>query len=280
MNITNWKTVVGVPYSQAIAELRKQLPVSAYKPLPGSSGLTDISPAWALQIFTDVFGPAGFGWWYEYETVTTHEWVQKTRSGERNMVKAIINDFRLFYQLVNEEGHLVTSKAIVANGCADNEDFGFAVRGAITNALNAAFAKLTWQVGVYKGDLDRRHTDTAARAEASGKGFSPRPTPQNTQTQPTPTPQPTDLDALLGVPDAPAPQNTPPPPAPQPTPSVDELEVLAATVFPFGDKKGLPFSSIDRKGLGWLSHSYVPRDERGVKLQAAAKRYLELTKAG
>jgi len=62
------------------------------------------------------------------------------------------------------------SEPITATGGNDNEVESYAVRGALTNAIGAAFAKLTWQLPVYKGQLSQRN---AATIPACGiEGFS------------------------------------------------------------------------------------------------------------
>lgn len=65
-DFTTAKTVTGFTLEQVVAELQKPLPASAYKPVPGASDLTDIDPAYLTEVATKVFGPIGFGWWYDY----------------------------------------------------------------------------------------------------------------------------------------------------------------------------------------------------------------------
>ena len=59
------KTLTGMTMGEAIEKLKAVLPASAYKAVPGAEGLTDISPAWLTEVVTEVFGPAGAGWWYD-----------------------------------------------------------------------------------------------------------------------------------------------------------------------------------------------------------------------
>lgn len=53
-NLALWDSVKDVP-----AQYLKTIPAGRLK------GMSDISPQWRLQILTEVFGPAGFGWYYE-----------------------------------------------------------------------------------------------------------------------------------------------------------------------------------------------------------------------
>jgi hypothetical protein len=45
----------------------RQVPDEAKKPIQGGrlKGMTDINPMWRIKILTEVFGPAGKGWYYE-----------------------------------------------------------------------------------------------------------------------------------------------------------------------------------------------------------------------
>lgn len=45
----------------------RAVPENACKPIKGGrlSGMTDINPMWRIKALTEVFGPCGFGWYYE-----------------------------------------------------------------------------------------------------------------------------------------------------------------------------------------------------------------------
>ncbi len=157
------RTVGGFTLPQVIAELQKPLPASAYKPVPGASDLTDIDPAYLTEVATQVFGPVGFGWWFDFQPadLTIAAEARTAKSGrEYTVYTASLHKLVVRYRLLDAGGHTLISEPITATGGNDNEVESYAVRGALTNALGAAFAKLTWQLPVYKGQLSHRNAAT------------------------------------------------------------------------------------------------------------------------
>ena len=176
------RTVGGFTLPQVIAELQKPLPASAYKPVPGASDLTDIDPAYLTEVATQVFGPVGFGWWFDYQpadlTVTAE--ARTAKSGrEYTVYTASLHKLVVRYRLLDAGGHTLISEPITATGGNDNEVESYAVRGALTNALGAAFAKLTWQLPVYKGQLS--HRNAATFGENGKKPATAKPLPPHRQ---------------------------------------------------------------------------------------------------
>ncbi len=162
-DFTTAKTVTGFTLEQVVAELQKPLPASAYKPVPGASDLTDIDPAYLTEVATKVFGPIGFGWWYDYAPtdLTVSAEVRTAKSGrEYTVFTASLHKLTVRYRLIDATGNTLISEPITATGGNDNEVESYAVRGALTNAIGAAFAKLTWQLPVYKGQLSHRNAAT------------------------------------------------------------------------------------------------------------------------
>ena len=162
-DFTTAKTVTGFTLEQVIAEMQKPLPASAYKPVPGASDLTDIDPAYLTEVATKIFGPIGFGWWYDFApadlTITAE--ARTAKSGrEYTVYTASLHKLIVRYRLIDASGKVLISEPITATGGNDNEVESYAVRGALTNAIGAAFAKLTWQLPVYKGQLSHRNAAT------------------------------------------------------------------------------------------------------------------------
>lgn len=198
---TTARSVTGFTLPDAIAEMQKPLPASAYKPVPGASDLTDIDPAYLTEVATQVFGPIGFGWWYDFapSDLTINAEIRTAKSGrEYTVYTASLHKLIVRYRLLDAAGHTLISEPITATGGNENEIEAYAVRGALTNALGAAFAKLTWQLPVYKGQLSHRN---AATFGANGNGKKPavatKPTTM-TAKPPEPTPQPADVRDLNG----------------------------------------------------------------------------------
>lgn len=202
-DFTTAKTVTGFTLEQVVAELQKPLPASAYKPVPGASDLTDIDPAYLTETATKVFGPAGFGWWYDFmpNDLTISAEVRTAKSGrEYTVYTASLHKLIVRYRLLDASGQALISEPITATGGNDNEVESYAVRGALTNAIGAAFAKLTWQLPVYKGQLSHRNAATfgekkpaAAKAATASPPATSAPAPATTAGNG----QDADLEALL-----------------------------------------------------------------------------------
>lgn len=151
------RTLKGVSLDDAIAKLKEKLPSAAYKPVPGSEYLTDINPAYLTGVATDVFGMCGVGWHYSFDAPAVTSWIQTTSTGkEREMFRADLNYFWVVVTLTDGDGRIWQTEPIRSNGSNDSDDYGYAVRGAITNAIGAAFSKLCWQLPVYQGAYDNK----------------------------------------------------------------------------------------------------------------------------
>lgn len=58
----------------------KEVPANAKKTIGAGrlKGFTDINPMWRIKKLTELFGPAGIGWYYE----TAEKWSEKVENGE------------------------------------------------------------------------------------------------------------------------------------------------------------------------------------------------------
>ena len=144
----------------AMKELQKVLPADAYKGMPGATDFTDIDPHWARKVFTDVFGPQGIGWTFNFRpeavTVTSQE---KESSAKRKYTlhTASIDYAELRFAYVDGGSDTKWSEPIQCSGGSDNEMRHWAVRGAMTNAMNSGFAGLLWQLPVYLGIVNHKN---------------------------------------------------------------------------------------------------------------------------
>jgi len=155
------KTLMGLDMPTVIAQLDEQLEPAAYSAVPGAVDLTDIKPAWLTETMNKVFGIAGYGWWFVYnpaDLVVT----ELVDSKGRTVYQASLSQLALYYRLMVNEV-IEIAGPIYGNGYSDNYDRGYAVRGAITNALGAAASKLGWQLSVYQDK--RSHRDMRTPAE-------------------------------------------------------------------------------------------------------------------
>lgn len=150
------KTLTGMSLAVATDELKKVLPASAYKAVPGATNLTDTNPAWLTEVVTRIFGPCGIGWWYYINqgAVSVERQTMERRSGGTyDQWVVFIPDFSLYYSYFLPDGTQKTSAPILASGEAKNKERNFAHKGAITNCLGAAWSKMCWQIYVYKGQV-------------------------------------------------------------------------------------------------------------------------------
>jgi len=136
-------TFAGLPLEKALKELDRLLPPAAYRPISGGSGqkagLTDISPSYSMELINELFGPVGLGWGYEE--------LEFMRDGAYCAVK-----LRVWYTLYNETGELTDTVELTARGGNSNGgNREWAEKGALTNALGAAWSLVGLQSSVYKG---------------------------------------------------------------------------------------------------------------------------------
>jgi uncharacterized protein (DUF3820 family) len=155
------KTLMGLDMPTVVAQLDEQLEPAAYSAVPGAVDLTDIKPAWLTETMNKVFGIAGYGWWFVYnpaDLVVT----ELVDAKGRTVYQASLSQLALYYRLMVNEV-IEVAGPIYGNGYSDNFDRGYAIRGAITNALGAAASKLGWQLSVYQDK--RSHRDMRTPAE-------------------------------------------------------------------------------------------------------------------
>ena len=154
-------TLMGLDMSSVIAQLDAELEPAAYSAVPGAMDLTDIKPAWLTEAMNKLFGIAGYGWWFTYNPADLSV-AEEVDAKNRTVYQANLAQLALYYRmLVN--GQIEVAGPIYGNGYSDNFDRGYAVRGALTNALGAAASKLGWQLSVYQDK--RSHRDMRTPAE-------------------------------------------------------------------------------------------------------------------
>lgn len=152
-------TLTGFKPDDALRKMQSVLPASAYKKIDGvAMDLTDVDPAYLTEYANLVFGMVGMGWWYDFDEpiVSAEVRVNKFKQ-EYTIYTVTIKKFKLFYRLIDSQGNDLVSAPIFASGEAENQKQGWAIRGAITNAINAAFSKLEWQMPVYKNEVTHKN---------------------------------------------------------------------------------------------------------------------------
>jgi hypothetical protein len=191
MQFDEIKTYTGVPLQLALNQMQQVLPPQAYTKVSGAGAdLTDISPAYLNEKVTEIFGPCGIGWFYQIERdhqrISLVERAYSGGGGTYETWEASVDMLQLFYRFYDGEGNLNVSEAIISNGYSDNKNRGYALRGAITNAIGAGFAKLLWQLPVYKGIVDHKNAHqhevgSIPVAAADGRSGSSRTTTRSAQ---------------------------------------------------------------------------------------------------
>jgi hypothetical protein len=253
-DFTTAQTVTGFTLAQVVAEMQKPLPASAYKPVPGATDLTDIDPAYLTEVATKVFGPIGLGWWYDFRPgdLAISAEARTAKSGrEYTVFTASLHKLSVQYRLLDAAGHVLVSEPITATGGNDNEVESYAVRGALTNAIGAAFAKLTWQLPVYKGQLSHRN---AATFGENGNGAGKKAASKPVVTKPVAADQPATTVPAESV----------------AVPSGD----LGQFVITMGKHAGKKFAEVSSQNIEWYANSMHATSPAGEELKAAAKAYL------
>lgn len=172
MIINDAKTILGIPLLNALKGLDKCLPPQAYKAIAGGpgakAGLTDIIPAYTFELITSLFGPMGIGWGYDELEY------QRDDKGYVE-VKVLV-----WYKL--SDG---TKVEWTARGGNSNNTSEWAAKGALTNALGAAWSMQGLQASVYKDIRDHQNAHAEWRKQNPGAdgsaGTQGRPTAQNGQ---------------------------------------------------------------------------------------------------
>lgn len=145
-------TLTGKTAEEIVEELKEHLPAGAYSAIPHATYLTEIDPAYLREKLTEVFGIAGFGWWFDYGEDDLITWTEQRNNKTHFFAYFKRFEFRYRYR-EEEDGEVKVSRAILSSGGSDNRAPGDAVEGAITNAIGKSAKKLLFQLDVYKGLL-------------------------------------------------------------------------------------------------------------------------------
>lgn len=178
MDITNYKTLTGYTLAQVIEELDRELPKEAYKAVPGGANLTDISPGFMRESLATIFGFCGIGWGYEYSSEDlTVETVTRVKSGGGERVVQIASLKKLvFWFIFLDELGAERRYSVASSGGAESDSVGYAMSGAITNALSKATSNIGFQKSVYMGRRDHR---TVGKNKAPVQPVVPAPSTAN-----------------------------------------------------------------------------------------------------
>jgi len=167
---SNLKTLTGLTIPEALERLDAELPREAYKAVPGGADLTDICPNHLRKVFNEVFGICGCGWGYSYSpddmSVTTEE-RKRSQGGTRTVHLAALKHLRFWYRLL--DGETALTNEVDASGGSENDVPGYAMKGAITNAIGNAASNIGFQESVYLGKRSHKTVGKAAPKRATAK---------------------------------------------------------------------------------------------------------------
>jgi hypothetical protein len=257
-NIQSYTTLTGLTLAQVAEKLDTELPKDAYTAVPGAAGLTDIDPNYMRKVLNETFGMCGIGWGYSYEPGDLIVAVEERKikaGGVRRVHVASLKRLRLWYKLNGPAAIHICD--VYASGGSDNDVEGYAMSGAITNAIGKAVSNLGFQESVYLGK--RSHTTvgkkSAPKAEAK-KPAVPKPiAPASKVEAKTP-------DEIVDD--------------PAPTPSTVPIAEASAT----GNRKGQVLGDQSLDVITWYATSLKAANVDQQALQAAAKVLLKVRSNG
>ena len=270
--IQSYTTLTGLTVEQVATKLDAELPKDAYKAVPGAAGLTDIDPNYMRKVLNETFGICGMGWGYSYEpgdmTVIVEE--RKTSAGKNRRVHvASLKRLRFWYKLNGI--NVVHICDVYSSGGSDNDVEGYAMSGAITNALGKAVSNLGFQESVYLGKRDhrtvgRRRPATEGSVEGKSATTPKVSTPKATAAKAAPA-----AKAKVTVDDE----------------IVDDPQTLEpvgispdAFIIPTGKRQGQKLGDQTLDVIQWYAASLKPANDEQVKLQAAAQALVKVRSNG
>lgn len=143
-----------------IYEQGRSVPKEAQKPFNnGRFSGTDINPMWRIKKLTELFGPAGIGWYYE---------VTSERSEEHGDVVIAVVDLNLYIKLGGEWSKPIYGtggNVILRKGQVSDEGY----KMALTDALSVACKALGIGADVYFSSDKTKYTAVEEPKEAKPK---------------------------------------------------------------------------------------------------------------
>ena len=136
----------------------REVPRDAQKPIQGGRlrGKTEIRPMWRIEKLTELFGPAGFGWYTEI----VRQWFESTSTGE----VAVFCLLNLYVKIDGEWSKPI--EGLGGNKFIEKEKNGLyvedeAVKMAYTDALGVAGKSLGFGSDIYwGGERSKYHEPT------------------------------------------------------------------------------------------------------------------------
>ena len=230
----------------------------AYKGVPGGADLTDINTGHMLERITQVFGPKGLGWNFQFNK----DDLEVVKPDEKRVMARL--RYAVFqYTLFSADGQ--SRNFEIATSGANTNILEYAEEGARTSALGAAIKGLCFQLPVYKGLLDHHNASTFTSTGGNGKA------PGSTVKPPTPKSE---------VAPEKAKQVANSEPAPQPSGNGGGAHPGDFVVNVGVKYRGKKLDELAENVLAWFANldgkGFAPQSEIGQATRDAARRYLDL----
>lgn len=139
------------PQNMEIYELGRNVPPEAQKAFyNGKFSGTDINPMWRIKKLTEIFGPAGIGWYYE---------IVSERAEEHGDVTIAVVDLNLYVKWGGEWSKPIYGTGgniLLRNGSTSDEGY----KMALTDALSVACKALGIGADIYYSKDKTKYTDT------------------------------------------------------------------------------------------------------------------------
>lgn len=165
-------TLAGVPVTAIAAHMNRRFPAKAYKEIPYGPmrGKSDIAGDFVRDRFDEVFGPHGLGWQLVPHPAlgkTEHIEVEdKRKDGSLYTVHMVaLENWIVRYRIVRPDGVWEWAETGPVSDCDDNEDRGYAYRGAWTALLKQALRLFGGLNHVYREEYTHVHAGQELRAQ-------------------------------------------------------------------------------------------------------------------
>lgn len=202
------RTLNGYDINSLPIILDQVLPASAYKKIPaGGLDLTDVDANWQKRVFNKIFGMYGIGWGFSFDKQDIDIRFEEGKNRDVPYVR-IVGKFWYAYSDKSGKIHHATFDVTGANNNQTGNE-GYALKGAITNAIGFAGSMLGWQESIYLG----------ARSHSNINGFAPGKFEVDIEEYKKEGQLPRDMPIINRVKKA----NIEPEPEPEPENSTDEI---------------------------------------------------------
>lgn len=252
-------TFTGIPAAEIPSNLAEPFDdPKAYKGVPGGADLTDINTGHMLERISQVFGPKGLGWNFQFNK----EDLEVVNPDEKRVIARL--RYAVFqYTLFGADGQ--THNFEIATSGTNANILEYAEEGARTSALGAAIKGLCFQLPVYKGLLDHHNAGKFTAGGGNGK------VPGSAAKTPAPKAE--------ASPDQPE-KAADPEPAPKPS-GIGGGAHPGDFVVNVGAKyRGKKLSELADNVLAWFANldgkGFAPQSDDGQATRDAARRYLDI----